>query len=217
MGTVASELRARLSPQARLYADLSSRRLYARDQGEPPRLVERLLLKHNIPDLVLQPALPDDVIAALRWARTKELPVVPRGAATFGLGGAVPTQHGLVLDLSTLRLIEEIDLDEQTVTALAGTRWADIAHAIKPYGLALRTYPTSWFSTVGGWVNTGGYGVGSTAFGHLKEHIQKLTAITPQGDLKKLTSDDPEFEYFIGTEGQMGVVWSVTLRVRRAP
>ncbi|MCX8103318.1 MAG: FAD-binding protein [Candidatus Bipolaricaulota bacterium] len=217
MAGLASELRALLSPHAKIYEDLSSRRLYARDQGEPPRFVEKLLLKSNIPDLVLQPALPDDVSAALRWALARELAVVPRGAATFGLGGAVPTQHGLVLDFSALRQIEEINPDEQTVTVLAGTRWADVAHAITPYELALCTYPTSWFSTVGGWVNTGGYGVGSIAYGHFKNQIQRLTVITPQGDLKELDSDDPEFEYFIGTEGQMGVVWAVTLRLRRAP
>ncbi len=214
---LALELRAQLSSQARIYTDLSSRRLYARDQGEPPRFVERLLLKRNIPELVLQPALLDDVVCAVRWARARELPIVPRGAATFGLGGAVPTQNGLVLDLSPLRLIEEINLDEQTVTVLAGTRWADVAHAIKPYGLSLCTYPTSWFSTVGGWVNTGGYGVGSLAFGHFQNHIERLTVITPRGDVKELTPKDPEFEYFISTEGQMGVVWSVTLRLRRAP
>lgn len=214
---LASELHKLLSAQAKIYADLSSRQLYARDQGEPPRFVERLLLKQNIPDLVLQPALPDDVSAALRWALARGLAVVPRGAATFGLGGAVPTQHGLVLDFSALRLIEEINLDEQTVTVLAGTRWADVANALKSYDLALRTYPTSWFSTVGGWVNTGGYGVGSLAYGHFREQIEKLTVITPQGELKELAPPNPEFDYFISTEGQMGVVWTVTLRVRRAP
>ncbi len=214
---LALELRKFLSPEARLYTDLSSRRLYARDQGEPPRFVERLLLQRNIPDLILQPALPDDAIAALRWAQHKALSVVPRGAATFGLGGAVPTNHGLVLDLSPLRLIEEINLDAQTVTVLAGTRWADLAHALKPHGLTLYTYPTSWFSTVGGWVNTGGYGVGSTAFGHFQNQIERLTVITPQGELRELTHTDPDFEYFIGTEGQMGVVWAVTVRVRPAP
>ncbi len=212
---LALELRARLSPQSRIYTDLSSRRLYARDQGEPPRFVERLL--GNIPDLVLQPTLPDDVIAAVRWAMAKGLALVPRGAATFGLGGAVPTRHGLVLDCSPLRAIEQINRDEQTVTVLAGTRWADVAHAIKSYGLALRTYPTSWFSTVGGWVNTGGYGVGSLMYGPFQEQIEKLTIITPQGELKELRPRDPEFSFFISTEGQMGVVWAVTLRLRRAP
>jgi FAD/FMN-containing dehydrogenase/ferredoxin len=213
----AGELRRRLSSEAKIYTELSSRRLYARDQGEPPRFAESFLLRRSIPDLIVQPATHDDVIAALRWALARELPVVPRGAATFGLGGAVPTQHGVVLDLSPLRLIEELNPDEQTVTVLAGTRWADIAHALAPYGLALRTYPTSWFSTVGGWVNTGGYGIGSTAFGHFQEQIERLTAITPQGELIELRKDDPRFEYFIGTEGQMGVVWRITLRVRQAP
>ena len=213
----AFELRRRLSPGAKIYTELSSRRLYARDQGEPPRFAEGLLLKRSTPDLVVQPATPDDVIATLRWAYARELPVVPRGAATFGLGGAVPTRHGVVLDLSPLRMIEELNPDEQTVTVLAGTRWADIANALTPSGLALRTYPTSWFSTVGGWVNTGGYGIGSTAFGHLHEQLERLTVITPQGELIELPKDDPRFEYFIGTEGQMGVVWAITLRVRQAP
>ncbi len=214
---LALELRARLSPEARVYPELSSRRLYARDQGEPPRFVEGVLLKRSTPDLVLQPALPEDVIAALRWAFARGLAVVPRGAATFGLGGAVPTQGGLVLDFSALRLIEEIDVEAQTVTVLAGTRWADIARAVRPYGLALRTYPTSWFSTVGGWVNTGGYGVGSLAFGHLKNQITALQVITAQGERKELKPGDSEFECFISTEGQMGVIWSVTMKLRQAP
>ncbi len=213
----ALELRRRLSAGAKLYTELSSRRLYARDQGEPPRLAESLLLQRSTPDLIVQPATPDDVITTLRWAYARELPVVPRGAATFGLGGAVPTRHGVVLDLSALRMIEVLNPDEQLVTVLAGTRWADIAHAIEPYGLSLCTYPTSWFSTVGGWVNTGGYGIGSTAFGHFQEQIERLTVITPQGELMELRKGDPRFEYFVGTEGQMGVVWAITLRVRQAP
>ncbi len=214
---LALELRARLSPEARIYPKLSSRRLYARDQGDPPRFIEKTLLAQSTPDIALQPATPDDVIKAVRWAVAKGLPVVPRGAATFGLGGAVPTSHGLVLDFSALRAIEKINLEEQTVTVLAGTRWADVENALRPYGLALRTYPTSWFSTVGGWVNTGGYGVGSIAFGHFKNQIQRLSVITPQGERKELTPNDAEFEYFIGTEGQMGAIWSVTFTVRRKP
>jgi FAD/FMN-containing dehydrogenase/ferredoxin len=214
---LSAELRALLSPEAKLYTELSNLRLYARDQGEPPRFIDRVLLRQSTPDIVLQPATPDDVIAALGWALAKELPVVPRGAATFGLGGAVPTQHGLVLDFSPLRRIEEINLEEQTVTVRAGTRWADVENAIRPYGLSLRTYPTSWFSTVGGWVNTGGYGVGSTAFGHFQHQLQKLTVVTPCGELKDLTPRDSEFEHFIGTEGQMGIIWAVTLKVRRKP
>ena len=214
---LASELRHRLSSRAKIYTDPSSLRLYAHDQGEPPHFMKKILLKQSMPDLVLQPAVPEDTRTALRWALTKGLAVVPRGAATFGLGGAVPTRRGLVIDFSPLRAIEEINPEDQTVTVLAGTRWADIAKALAPYGLALRTYPTSWFSTVGGWVNTGGYGIGSTAFGHFRDQIAKLTVITPQGDSAELTQDDPEFECFIGTEGQMGLVWSVTLRLRRAP
>lgn len=212
-----AELRALLSAEAKIYTEPSSRRLYARDQGDPPHFIEKLLLTHSTPEIALQPATPDDVIKALEWALARGLPVVPRGAATFGLGGAVPTSHGVVLDFSTLRAIEEINLEEQTVTVLAGTRWADVENALKPYGLSLCTYPTSWFSTVGGWVNTGGYGVGSIAFGHFKNQIQRLSVITPQGALKELTPNDPEFEHFIGTEGQMGVIWSVTLTVRRKP
>lgn len=211
------ELRALLSAAAKIYTEPSSLRLYARDQGGPPHFIEKILLTQSTPDIVLQPATPDEVIKALEWALARGLPVVPRGAATFGLGGAVPTRHGLVLDFSTLRAIEEINLEEQTVTVLAGTRWADVENALKPYGLSLCTYPTSWFSTVGGWVNTGGYGVGSIAFGHFKNQIQRLSVITPQGELKELTPNDSEFEHFIGTEGQMGVIWSVTLTVRRKP
>jgi len=77
---------------------------------------------------------------------------VPRGAASWGFGGVIPTRGGIVIDLSPFRNILNLDVAKKTVTVQAGARWSDIDILAKKSGLCLMTYPSSKFSTVGGWV-----------------------------------------------------------------
>jgi len=211
------ELKKILSEGASIYDVPSSLKLYSRDQGEVPGVLEHLLLKKAWPHLVVQPHTEADIVRTINFAHRKGLALIPRGAGTFGFGGAVPTQGGIVLDLAPLQEIEEINVEEGTITAKAGARWADLEKALQMGNLSLRTYPSSWFSTVGGGVATGGYGIGSTAFGHLQEQVVSLKVITPRGEVRQLRPQNLEFRYFFGTEGQMGVIWEITLKAREKP
>ncbi len=194
----------------------TERELYSYDIGDLPSLMTKTFFR-TLPDLVVQPGSIDDIKKVLALANDRKIPVIARGAASWGFGGVVPTRGGIVIDLSPFRRILAIDVAHKTATVEAGARWSDIDIMAKKDGLCLMTYPSSKFSTVGGWVSTGGYGINSFRYGHLSKQIVSLKVITGSGEEKQLTPADREFAYFVGTEGEFGIVVEVTLKLREVP
>jgi FAD/FMN-containing dehydrogenase/ferredoxin len=212
-----AELFRYLTCHSLVYDDPTSLKIYGFDQGEVPPVLRKTLLPNSEPDLAVQPSTIDDLAGCIRYGLEKQVPIVPRGAATFGMGGAVPHQGGISLDFSTRREIYSFDVEHQLIRVGAGCRWADISQYLQPKGFDLCTYPTSWFSTVGGWASTGGCGIGCTKYGSFHSLIESIRVVTARGEEKELHCDDPEFDHFIGTEGQMGAIWDITFQVRRKP
>jgi len=79
------------------------------------------------------------------------------------------------------------------------------------------TYPSSKFSTVGGWIATGGYGINSFRYGHVSKQIVSMTVMLPTGETRKIGPADKDFEYFVATEGEFGIITEVTLKLRDMP
>lgn len=190
--------------------------MYSHDIGDVPLVMTKTLFKTQ-PDFVVQPGTIEEIKKVLAFANERKVPVIPRGAASWGFGGVIPTSGGIVIDLSPFRKILYLNKGQKTVTVEAGARWADIDVLAKKEGLCLMTYPSSKFSTVGGWVATGGYGINSLRYGHLANQIVSMTVITPNGETKKLTPTDPEFEYFVSTEGLFGIIVEINLKLRDVP
>ncbi|MBU1158888.1 MAG: FAD-binding protein [Candidatus Thermoplasmatota archaeon] len=186
--------------------------LYARDQSEIPRFLRELMFS-SVPEAVVQAETPEVVLEVLRFASSTGLNVIPRGSGSSPFGGSVPVNGGLVLDLSRMDKIVKIDGDAKTVTVQAGARWFEIDHALEAHGLSLTTSPSSKFSTVGGWVATGGVGINSFSRGHLSGNVVSLELAAPRGEFVRFTPSDPGFMQVFGSEGQLGVVTIVTLKV----
>ncbi|MGH8104596.1 MAG: FAD-binding protein, partial [bacterium] len=129
----------------------------------------------------------------------------------------VPMRGGVALDLSFFNQVLEINAAEKWVRVQGGARWNFISDELKKQGLALRTYPSSWFSTVGGWVNTGGSGIGTLKYGLLKDNVLELTLVTPQGEVRALANQVLLFGAVFNSEGQLGVVAEVKVKVRETP
>ena len=195
---------------------VTEREQYSHDIGDLPPIMTKTLFK-TLPDFVVQPKNVDEIKKVLVFANDHKIPVVPRGAASWGFGGVIPTRGGIVIDLSPFRNILAIDIVQKTVTVEAGARWSDIDIMAKKQGLCLMTYPSSKFSTVGGWISTGGIGINSFRYGQLAKQILSMTVVTGSGDVKKLSPTDPDFRYFISTEGEFGIVVEATLKLRDVP
>jgi len=213
---LARELRSILGPRARVIWRGAELDLYARDQADIPDSLRKMLIR-TTPDVVVQPESVEDVANVVSAAYDLGIPIVPRGAASFPLGGSVPTMGGVVLDLSALRRVLSTDRERHLATVEAGVRWSTLQEVLRGDGLTLRTYPSSWFSTVGGWVATGGYGINSLKFGHLSKNVQALQVVTPTGGVEWVEEGHADFPLYFGTEGQLGIVTRVVLRVRLPP
>jgi FAD/FMN-containing dehydrogenase/ferredoxin len=210
-------LSGRLSSRSLIFDEPSSLRVYSFDQGEVLPSLKKLLLPDAGPDVAVQPGSLEDLVSCIRYGLDSGIPLVPRGASTNGMGGAVPHHGGILLDFSPRREIYEFDAKAQWIRVGAGCRWADVSNYLEGLGFDLCTYPTSWFSTVGGWASTGGCGIGCTQYGNFHDLIHAITVVTPSGEVRHVSKSDPEFGCYVGTEGQMGAIWDVTFEVRRKP
>ena len=190
--------------------------MYSHDIGDVPAIMTKSFFKIQ-PDFVVQPKSAEEIKKVLQFANEKKVPVIPRGAASWGFGGVIPTNAGIVVDLSPFRKILYLNKAQKTITVEAGARWSDIDILAKKEGLCLMTYPSSKFSTVAGWIATGGYGINSFRYGHLSNQIVSMTVITPSGESKKITPNDPEFAYFVSTEGEFGIIVEINLKLRDVP
>jgi FAD/FMN-containing dehydrogenase len=194
----------------------AEREMYSHDIGDIPPVMTKTLFK-VLPDIVVQPQSIEEIVSVIKLAYKEKIPVVTRGAASWGFGGVIPAKAGIVIDLSPFRKIMEIDTAQKTATVEAGARWSDIDIKAKQEGLCIMTYPSSKFSTVGGWLSTGGYAINSFKYGHLSQQIISITVVTGTGEIKKLTPADQEFKYYVSTEGQIGIIAELTLKLRPVP
>ena len=205
-------LRAELGDEC-VADDPWERRLFDHDVAPTLSLLE--LMYRTTPDAVVRPRDTEQVSTVLRLANKHRFPVIPRGAATWGLGGSVPVTGGVVLDLTSMGRVLEVDTSGGTVLVESGAVWQNAIEAARKKGLHIGTYPSSYPSaTVGGWVAVGGVGVGTCRYGRLGENIGWLEAVLPDGTVVETPND---FSKFVGTEGIMGVVTKVRLRAHPLP
>ncbi|MCQ1535882.1 FAD-binding oxidoreductase [Methanosarcina sp. KYL-1] len=169
----------------------------------------------TLPDAVVQPVDSSEVAGLIKLASEHKIPLVPRGGATSGFGGAVPAASGIVVDFVRMNRVLGIDPKAGTVEVEPGITWERLEEELKKKGLALRLYPSSApGSTVGGWAAQGGSGIGSFEYGNFRENLTSVEIADPKGELKVLKGSDLDLVY--GLEGITGLITKVKLRVRKA-
>jgi len=200
----------------RIITGESDRLLYSHDLGTIPKYLKRLLFD-STPGCVVQPAAEEELVEVMRFCRTHTIPAITRTTASSGFGNVIPTTGEVVIDLGFLNKVVDFNPSVPSITVQAGARWADVDGFLNGRGLALLTYPSSYYSSVGGWVATGGLGINSLRFGHIRNHVLSMRVIFPNGEIREILPPDPWFDRFFGTEGQLGVIIQVSLRVRQRP
>ncbi|MBN1367341.1 MAG: FAD-binding protein [Dehalococcoidales bacterium] len=196
----------------RVSFDPTERMAYSHDTASLPNMVKQTL--KTVPDAVVQPLNTDDVVFIIKFSREHKIPLTPRGAASSGWGGAIPTRGGIVVDFSRMRKILEIDKNKETVRAEAGVIWKNLESELNKQGLALRLYPSSSLSaTVGGWVAEGGGGIGSYEYGRISQNIDSVTMVNPDGEITTVRGRD--IDIVTDAEGITGLIVEVTVNTRR--
>jgi FAD/FMN-containing dehydrogenase len=176
------QLRERIVTDALLRAEAD------RDQNVYLGKLFTRTLTRAVPDLIFQPQNLAEVGCALRWARAQGVPVTLRGAASTAMGGAVPNDAGLTLDLSRLDEIE-IDAAAGVCVVGAGARLRAIHRRLAERNLALRVYPSNLGGTLAGWFATGGVGLNAYANGRALDSVRAADVVLPAGEHVRLHDD----------------------------
>jgi FAD/FMN-containing dehydrogenase len=135
----------------------------------------------------------------------------------------MPVKGGIVLDMTKMDKILDVNLDDETVTVQPGLIYMNLLDELEKKGYTLFTYPSSApASTIGGWLCTSGLGIGSLKHGQVRNQIVFLEVVTPKGEIINFTKEAPrKREYtlfwFLSGEGTIAIITKVKLRMRRKP
>ncbi|MCA9848207.1 MAG: FAD-binding protein [Dehalococcoidia bacterium] len=182
-------------------------------------------IERSLPDVVVFPATAEDVAAAVRLAVKYDLPVVPRGSGTGLSGGAVPIKGGILIVMTRMNRILEIDADNRVAVVQPGVINLHLQNALAEYGLLYAPDPSSQrVCTIGGNIANNSGGPHTLAHGSTVNHVLGLEVVLPDGRIVRLGGRVPDAPgvdlrgLFVGSEGTLGIVTEATLRlVRQAP
>ena len=196
----------------RVTFDKTERVLYGHDIAAMPRLFKPLI-GDTTPDAVVQPVNESELSEIVRWASENNIPLTPRGKASSGYGGVLPTRNGIVVDFYKMKDVVSIDKKNMTVTVQPGITWEQLDKKIDTSNLALRLYPSSYpSSSAGGWLAQGGAGFGSYEYGWFSENVASANIVLPSGEIKKITGD--ELDMVADAEGITGIISEVTVKLQ---
>lgn len=193
--------------------DRVERKLYSYDVGAIPSLVKPFL-PTGLAGAVVRPRDEAQVVELIALANQEGIQLVPRGAATSGFGGVLPAKGAVVVDLTGMNKILDIDVRNKSVRVQPGIIWEVLQREINKQNLDLRLYPTSLpSSTVGGWLAQGGSGFGSYEFGPIKDNITSARVVLPTGEVRNFSGRELA-DLIADAEGITGIITEVTVLLR---
>jgi len=180
---------------------------------------------HHRPDAALWPVNTEQISAIMKLASREKLPIVPRGAGTSLAGLAVPEQGGIILDLGRMDKIIDISIEDRLAVVQPGVVYADLDRALSPYGFFFPPDPASGsVCTLGGNVATNAGGIKGAKYGTTKDYVLALEVVLPDGRVlhtgskcMKSVSGYDLTRLFVGSEGTLGVVTEITLKINPKP
>ncbi|MFC5995223.1 FAD-linked oxidase C-terminal domain-containing protein [Pseudonocardia hispaniensis] len=177
-----------------------------------------------VPDLVLLPRDAAAVAAAVRVCAQHGVPFVARGAGTGLSGGALPVADGVVISLSRLRRILDVDPVNRRAVVEPGVTNLEITAAAAPHGLYYAPDPSSQqVCTIGGNVAENAGGAHCLKYGFTTNHVLATEVVLPDGATVTLGGDSPEQAgpdlrgAFVGSEGTLGITTKITVRLLPTP
>jgi len=176
------------------------------------------------PGVVVLPASTEEVVACVKLAREAGLPIVARGSGTGLSGGALPIPGCVLIGLSRMRKILEVDYDNAFMRVQPGVINLDVSKHIGPQGWYYAPDPSSQsVCTIGGNVAENSGGAHCLKYGFTVNHTLGLRVVLHDGsvvDLGGAVADAPGYDLagvVVGSEGLLGIVTEVVLRILRKP
>lgn len=177
-----------------------------------------------LPHVIVYPGCTKDVQEIVKIASYNNIPVCPAGATSGTIGGILPINGGIIVDMKRMNKFISIDEYSLTATVQPGVLGMDYEDQLNMRGFIGGHYPQSIkCSSVGGWVAPRGVGVLSGKYGKIEDIVQSLEVVLPDGSVCRTknyprNSCGPDLDQvFIGSEGTLGIFTEITLRIWPKP
>src|SRR5580704_13167169 len=194
-------------------------------QAQTPYVVEMRDLYRGHTPMVLRPSTVAEVSQILKLANETSTPIVPQGGNTGLVGGQIAFNNEIVLSLTRLDRVREVDPGSNTLTCEAGVtlqRAREAAAAVDR--LYPQLLPSEGSCTIGGNLSTNAGGTAALAYGVARSHVLGVEVVLADGrildNLNKLKKDNTGYDLknlFIGAEGTLGVITAAVLRLVPRP
>ncbi len=178
----------------------------------------------QLPLAVVLPEKVEQIAQLMKWCKAEGIKVVPRGAGTSLSGGALPLADAVLLGLGKFNRIIEVDYDNRCVVAQPGVTNLAITHAVQGDGFYYAPDPSSQIAcSVGGNVAENSGGVHCLKYGLTTNNLLGIEMVTMDGEILRLggkhldAGDYDLLGVMTGSEGLLGVVSEVTLRILQKP
>jgi len=177
----------------------------------------------SMPEAVVYPSTTSQVAAVVKLCHHHRVPITVAGARTGLEAGAVPELGGVVVDMSKMDNVLELYEEDLMVAVQAGIRKSVLGEWLKPRGFMFMVDPGS-DATVGGYASTGASGTLSIKYGTMRENVISMKVVLPTGEVistrSRVVKSSVGYDLnhlFIGSEGTLGIITELTVRIRAVP
>ena len=200
-----------------------SRVIFSQDIEEK-YLSDQLGRKHGNASALVFPESTEEVSAILRFANTNKIPVTPRGAGTNLVGSTVPHDGAIIIDLSHMNHILEIDKDNFTATVEPGLILEDFQKYVEGLGFFYPPDPGEKRASIGGNIATNAGGMRAVKYGVTRDYVMGLELVLSDGSIinvgsknRKDTTGLDIKDIVIGSEGTLAIITKALLRLIGKP
>ena len=166
----------------------------------------------------------EEVSKVLQYAHANKIPVTPRGAGTNLVGSTVPVDGGIILDLSQMNRILELDTETMTVTVEPGLLLQDLQAYVEEHDLFYPPDPGEKASSIGGNISTNAGGMRAVKYGVTRDYVRGLEVVTADGTVLTVGGKNVKDasglslkHLYIGSEGTLAVITKCILKVIPKP
>ncbi len=175
-------------------------------------------------DVLIFPLSTEEVSGVLKYAHTNDIPVTPRGAGTNLVGSTVPVKGGIIMDLSRMNRVLELDRDTLTATVEPGILLQDFQSLVEGEGLFYPPDPGEKASSIGGNISTNAGGMRAVKYGVTRDYVRGLEVVLADGSVLNVGGKQVKDvsglslkNLLIGSEGTLAVITKCLLRLLPKP
>ncbi len=194
------------------------------DRIEEKYLTDTLGRLKGHADALVFPLSTQEISGVMRWAWEHGVPVTPRGAGTNLVGSTVPLRSGIILDMSRMNRVLEIDRDTLTATVEPGVVLQDFQRQVESMGLFYPPDPGEKTATIGGNIATNAGGMRAVKYGVTRDYVRGLECVLADGRVIRIGSKNVKDasglqlrQLMIGSEGTLAVIAKCILRLVAKP